>query len=116
MTYAEFKFGCTMTVLVHVYLGLDHQDQRSSCRNALQQAYRSSSLHLRRDSSSPDRSLKTIHRDAQRRCPPRRPSFVDCQVTHELDVIDGFAGAFGDPQAQSIEKDGTVSAAYLVTQ
>jgi len=37
-------------------------------------------------------------------------------VIHEWDVIDGFAGAFGDPQAQSIEEDGTVGAASLVTQ
>ena len=36
--------------------------------------------------------------------------------THEWDIIDGFTGVFGDPQAQSIEEDGTVGVKYLVTQ
>jgi len=36
--------------------------------------------------------------------------------THELDVIDGFTGAFGDPQAQSIEEGETVGVKYLVVQ
>ena len=36
--------------------------------------------------------------------------------TYERDVIDGFTGAFGDPQAQSIEEDGTVGVKYLVVQ
>jgi len=34
----------------------------------------------------------------------------------ERDVIDGFAGEFGDPQAQSIEEDGTVGVKYPVIQ
>lgn len=47
------------------------------------------------------------------------------RVTHEWDIINGFAGAFaeedlkvlrGDPRVQSIEEDGTVGTAALVTQ
>jgi len=47
------------------------------------------------------------------------------KVTHEWDVINGFAGVFaeedlkilrGDPRVQSIEEDGTVGTAALVTQ
>ena len=36
--------------------------------------------------------------------------------THEGYVIDGLAGAFGDPQVQSIEEDEIIGVKYLVTQ
>ena len=35
---------------------------------------------------------------------------------HECDVIDRFTGAFGDPQVQSIEEDGTIGVMYPVIQ
>jgi len=36
--------------------------------------------------------------------------------THEWDVIDGFVGVFGDPQAQSIDEDEIVGVKSLVVQ
>jgi len=124
MTYAEFELGCTMTVLAYIYLGLEHHRINIPLIAMHYRKFTALALFICAATAAPPtaaskRSIVTPNDDD---LPAAHLSLITSGfgvapgVTYELDVIDGFVGAFGDSQAQLIEEDGTVGAASLVTQ